>query len=114
MHLACVDFEGDECGWQVYIYISISFSDTIYVKSFKYLLIELGVLNCLFQPLKRKSAAANYGQGIGDQDPVSGCANVNSPVQTPISGKDAQKVPRTSKARSASQAVTSNVGEDFR
>lgn len=61
-------------------------------------------------PLKRKSAAANYGEGVGDRNPASGYANVNSPVQTPISGKDAQKVPRTSKARSASQANTSNVG----
>ncbi|TMW85160.1 hypothetical protein EJD97_023650 [Solanum chilense] len=62
-------------------------------------------------PLKRKSAAANYGQVVGDQNPASGYANVNSPLQTtPVSGKDAQKVPRTSKARSASQAVTSNVG----
>lgn len=77
------------------------------------LLIERGVHNCLFQPLKRKSAAANYGQGIADRNPVSGYANVNSPMQTAISGKDAQKVPRTLKARSASQAVTSNVGEDF-
>ncbi|CAN4119173.1 unnamed protein product [Withania somnifera] len=61
-------------------------------------------------PLKRKSAAANYGQGIGGRNPVSGCANVNSPVQTPMSGKDAQKVSRTSKAKSASQAGTSYVG----
>lgn len=78
------------------------------------MLIALGVLNCLFQPLKRKSAAANYGQVVGDRNPACGYANVNSPLQTtPVSGKDAQKVPRTSKARSASQAVTSNVGEDF-
>ncbi|KAJ8552027.1 hypothetical protein K7X08_028470 [Anisodus acutangulus] len=63
-------------------------------------------------PLKRKSAAANYGQGVGNQNPVSGYANVNSPVQTPMSGKaeNVQKVPRTSKAKSASQAVASNVG----
>ncbi|XP_070044749.1 transcription factor E2FB [Nicotiana tomentosiformis] len=63
-------------------------------------------------PLKRKSAAANYGQGVGDQNPVSEYANVNSPVQTPMSGKagNTQKIPKTSKARSASQAVASNAG----
>ncbi|XP_060169904.1 transcription factor E2FB-like isoform X1 [Lycium barbarum] len=63
-------------------------------------------------PLKRKIAAANNGQGVGDQNPVSGYANVNSPVLTPMSGKSgtAQKVPRTSKAKSASQAIASNVG----
>ncbi|XP_060169905.1 transcription factor E2FB-like isoform X2 [Lycium barbarum] len=79
---------------------------------FNKLLIELGVLYCLDQPLKRKIAAANNGQGVGDQNPVSGYANVNSPVLTPMSGKSgtAQKVPRTSKAKSASQAIASNVG----
>lgn len=72
--------------------------------------------HCLIQPLKRKSAAANYGQGVGDQNPVSEYANVNSPVQTPMSGKagNTQKIPKTSKARSASQAVASNAGEGFR
>ncbi|KAM3398828.1 transcription factor E2FB isoform X1 [Capsicum galapagoense] len=61
-------------------------------------------------PLKRKSTATTYGQEVGDRNPVSGSANVNSPMQTPMSGKDVQKVLRTSKAKSASQAGNSNVG----
>ncbi|OIT24671.1 PREDICTED: transcription factor E2FB-like [Nicotiana attenuata] len=63
-------------------------------------------------PLKRKSETANYKQGVGAQITDSGYADVSSPMQTPISGKvgKAQKVPRTSKARSASQAATSNLG----
>ncbi|KAK4358549.1 hypothetical protein RND71_020778 [Anisodus tanguticus] len=73
---------------------------------------NLGYSIVVDQPLKRKSAAANYGQGVGNQNPVSVYANVNSPVQTPMSGKaeNAQKVPRISKAKSASQAVASNAG----
>ncbi|NP_001312535.1 transcription factor E2FB-like [Nicotiana tabacum] len=63
-------------------------------------------------PLKRKSETTNYKQGVGAQITDSGYADVSSPMQTPISGKvgKAQKVPRTSKARSASQAATSNLG----
>ncbi|XP_059300314.1 transcription factor E2FB-like [Lycium ferocissimum] len=59
-------------------------------------------------PLKRKSETANSEQGVGAQ--VAG--DTNSPIQTPISGKagKSQKVPRTSKARSAAQAATSNLG----
>ncbi|KAM3374295.1 transcription factor E2FB isoform X1 [Capsicum galapagoense] len=63
-------------------------------------------------PLKRKSEIANYEQGVGTQVAGSGYADVSSPMQTPISGKagKSQKVPRTSKARSAAQAAASNLG----
>ncbi|XP_055832543.1 transcription factor E2FB-like [Solanum dulcamara] len=60
-------------------------------------------------PLKRKSDTANYEQRVGAQVPGSGSADVSSSMQTPISGKagNSQKVPRTSKARSAAQATSS-------
>ncbi|XP_019197805.1 PREDICTED: transcription factor E2FB-like [Ipomoea nil] len=62
-------------------------------------------------PLKRKNETMNHNQVSGDENPGF-VYSLNSPLQTPVSGKagKTQKMPRTSKAnRSASQSAA-NVG----
>nr|GMD17827.1 transcription factor E2FB-like [Ipomoea batatas] len=61
-------------------------------------------------PLKWKSDMVSHSQVPSDQDPSFGYA-VNSPMQTPVSGKarKAQRVPRTSKSR---RYVSQNAVDD--
>ncbi|KAK3032760.1 hypothetical protein RJ639_034909 [Escallonia herrerae] len=65
-------------------------------------------------PLKRKRDAADLEAENSEQNPSSGYTEaVNSPLQTPISGKGgkAQKAPRITKCnKSGSQTPASNVG----
>nr|GMD22957.1 transcription factor E2FB-like [Ipomoea batatas]GMD24380.1 transcription factor E2FB-like [Ipomoea batatas]GME11220.1 transcription factor E2FB-like [Ipomoea batatas] len=61
--------------------------------------------------MKRKNETMNHNQVSGDENPGF-VYSLNSPLQTPVSGKagKTQKMPRTSKAnRSASQSAA-NVG----
>lgn len=91
-------------------FIVSTYLHILVLKIFKFIADKnLGILNCLDQPLKRKSETANHEQGVGAQIAGCGNANVSSSMQTPISGKAG----KSQKAPKSSAQATSSLGKDI-